>query len=118
MMEIKKFLQNLVSSVHKEWRERRAEDAKKKTEEVTWINQEKWFSTIPLDKAEIIWKALERVNNPEWITEEVAVEIDVVIAGRGLRCRSGDGGKGRALGCGGNHAVTPTDWEASILSTL
>ena len=64
-IQLKDFLQRVLSLVQKEWREKRKEENKKEAEKETGINVEKWLSTIPADKAKIISMAIEDVSNPD-----------------------------------------------------
>jgi uncharacterized protein (TIGR02391 family) len=65
-IKLKNFLQGVLSLIQKEWREKRKEENKKDAEGATGINVEKWLSTIPADKAEIISKTIEDVSNPDF----------------------------------------------------
>lgn len=64
-LNLRAFLQEMLSLVHRDWRKKRKEENKKEAEEKTGINREQWFATIPTDKAGVISAALEESADPD-----------------------------------------------------
>ena len=59
------FLQEILAYVQRDWRKRRKEINKKNTKTATGIDREKWLSSIPKDKADVISEALETIADPD-----------------------------------------------------
>lgn len=67
------FLQEILAFVQRDWRAKRKELNKKSTQEKTGIDREKWLSSVPKDKADVINKALDAIAEPDSADDPVTI---------------------------------------------
>jgi len=70
---LREFLQEILAYVQRDWRKKRKEANERNTTTTTGIDREKWFASIPKDKANIISAALESIADPDSKEESVTI---------------------------------------------
>lgn len=65
MIELRNFLKTVISKIHADWRQKRKKEDVNKIQLPAGINKEKWFATLPPDKAQTIIEAIEEVSDPD-----------------------------------------------------
>lgn len=72
-ISLRNFLQEILAFVQRDWRAKRKELNKKSTQEKTGIDREKWLSSVPKDKADVINKALDAIAEPDSADDPVTI---------------------------------------------
>lgn len=70
---LRSFLQEILAFVQRDWRAKRKELNKKTTREKTGIDREKWLSSVPKDKADVINNALDAIAEPDPADDPVLI---------------------------------------------
>ncbi|MBR6802961.1 MAG: TIGR02391 family protein [Kiritimatiellae bacterium] len=70
---LRSFLQEVLAYVQRDWRKKRKETNKRNTPVTAGIDREKWLSSIPKEKADIISAALENIADPDSKDEPIAI---------------------------------------------
>jgi uncharacterized protein (TIGR02391 family) len=76
-LELKNYLQKILIAIHWQWRDKRSDLNKKRVQEQTGIDKDKWLSTLPRDKAEIIERAYDKISKTD-VENPVEILIDTV----------------------------------------
>ena len=72
MSKFRKFLSTIIAKVGQDWRKRRANKKDKDVEDVTGINKERWFSTLPSDIKTSVEAIVKQMGESEEVSETFA----------------------------------------------
>ena len=72
MSKFREFLSTIIAKVGQDWRKRRANKKDKDVEDVTGINKERWFSTLPSDIKTSVEAIVKQMGESEEVSETFA----------------------------------------------
>lgn len=72
MIKFRAFLSMVIAKVGQDWRKRRANKKDKDVEDVTGINKERWFSTLPPDIKNSVEAIVKKMGESEEVSETFA----------------------------------------------
>lgn len=80
MSKFREFLSILIARVGQDWRKRRASKKDKDVEDVTGINKEQWFSTLPPDIKTSVEAIVKKMGESEEVSETFAPVVMALYA--------------------------------------
>lgn len=80
MTKFREFLSTVIGKVGQDWRKRRANKKDKDVEEVTGINKEHWFSTLPSDIKASVEAIVKKMGESEEVSETFAPVVRALYA--------------------------------------
>lgn len=80
MGKFREFLSMVIAKVGQDWRKRRANKKDKDVEDVTGINKERWFSTLPSDIKTSVEAIVKKMGESEEVSETFAPVVRALYA--------------------------------------
>ena len=80
MSKFRDFLSIIIAKVGQDWRKRRANKKEKDIEDVTGINKERWFSTLPSDIKTSVEAIVKKMGESEEVSETFAPVVRALYA--------------------------------------